>query len=153
MVTIGIDPHKQTHCGVAVDALGSELDQRTVPARRTGFGQLLDWGRRLDSERVWVIEDVRNVSGSLERFFLDRGETVVRLPPRLMSDLRRGARERGRGRMKLGEKIIDVRPLDAIRVPPQTARAFEAGPDGLEFIAVGSHHPGDGEPVEDPWVE
>ena len=60
---------------------------------------------------------------------------------------------KGRGRMKLGETIIDVRPLDAIRVPPQTARAFEAGPDGLEFIAVGSHHPGDGEPVEDPWVE
>jgi transposase len=96
MVTIGIDPHKQTHCAVAVDGLGGELAQRTAPARRTGFGQLLDWGRKLDSERVWVIEDVRNVSGSLERFLLDRGETIVRLPPRLMADLRRGARERGK---------------------------------------------------------
>jgi hypothetical protein len=28
-------------------------------------------------DRVWVIEDVRHVSGSLERFLLDRGETVV----------------------------------------------------------------------------
>jgi hypothetical protein len=41
--------------------------------------------------------------------------------------------------MKLGETIIDIRSLDAIRVPPDTARAFEAGPDGLSFIAVGPH--------------
>ena len=39
------------------------------------------------------------------------------------------------------------------RATAQTARAFEAGPDGLEFIAVGPHHPGDGESVEDPWTE
>lgn len=43
-----------------------------------------------------MIEEVRNVSGSLERFLLDRGETLVRLPPRLMADLRCGARERGK---------------------------------------------------------
>lgn len=96
MVTIGIDPHKQTHSGVAVDGLGGQLAQRTVVARRAGFGQLLDWGRKLDGERVWVIEDVRHVSGSLERFLLDRGESVVRLPPRLMADARRGVRERGK---------------------------------------------------------
>lgn len=41
-------------------------------------------------------EDVRNVSGSLERFLLDRGETVVRLAPRLMADARRGMRTRGK---------------------------------------------------------
>jgi transposase len=70
MVTIGIDPHKQTHTGVAVDGLGREVGGRTVSARREGFGQLLGWARRLGSERVWVIEDVRHVSGSLERFCL-----------------------------------------------------------------------------------
>ena len=32
-------------------------------------------------------------------------------------------------------------------------RAFEAGADGLEFLAVGPHHAGDGENVPDPWVE
>jgi transposase len=45
---------------------------------------------------VWVIEDVRHVSGGLERFLIDRGETVVRLPPRLMADARHGVRERGK---------------------------------------------------------
>ena len=59
---------------------------------------------------------------------------------------------RGSGKVKLDDEISDVRVLDAICVAPQVARAFEAGPDGLEFIAFGPHHPGDGEPVEDPWV-
>jgi len=36
MLTIGVDPHKQTHSGVAVDALGVEIAQRTVTARRQG---------------------------------------------------------------------------------------------------------------------
>jgi mannose-6-phosphate isomerase-like protein (cupin superfamily) len=59
----------------------------------------------------------------------------------------------GSGRVKLGDQILDVRPLDAVRVAPELARAFEAGPDGLEFIAFGPHHDADGEPVEDSWVE
>ena len=33
---------------------------------------------------------------ALERFLIDRGETVVRLPPRLMADARQGVRERGK---------------------------------------------------------
>lgn len=81
MVTIGVDPHKQTHTAAAVDELGSEVAHRTVLARPAGHGQLLEWARALDGERVWAVEDVRNVSGSLERFLIDRGETVVRLAP------------------------------------------------------------------------
>ena len=59
----------------------------------------------------------------------------------------------GSGRVKLDDELLDVGPLDCIRVAPSTARAFEAGPDGLEFLAVGAHHPGDGEPVQDPWTD
>jgi mannose-6-phosphate isomerase-like protein (cupin superfamily) len=58
----------------------------------------------------------------------------------------------GSGQAKLDDEILDVRRLDAIRVAPKTARAFEAGPDGLELLAFGAHHPGDGEAVEDPWT-
>ena len=58
----------------------------------------------------------------------------------------------GTGQVKLDDEILDVRPLDAIRVAPEVARAFEAGDEGLKFIAFG-HRPGDGEPVEDPWVD
>jgi mannose-6-phosphate isomerase-like protein (cupin superfamily) len=59
----------------------------------------------------------------------------------------------GSGRVKLDDEIMDVRALDAIRVAPQVARAFEAGGDGLEFLAFGPHHPGDGEAVDDGWVD
>ncbi len=58
----------------------------------------------------------------------------------------------GTGRVKLDDEISAVGPLDAIRVAPETARAFEAGPEGLEFIAFGPHN-ADGEPVDDGWVE
>jgi mannose-6-phosphate isomerase-like protein (cupin superfamily) len=58
----------------------------------------------------------------------------------------------GSGKVKLDDELIDVRRYDAIRIAPGVARAFEAGPDGLEFVAAGRHHPGDGEPVDDPWV-
>ena len=59
----------------------------------------------------------------------------------------------GSGRIKLDDDIFDVGPLDSVRVAPATARAFEAGPEGLEFLAFGPHHPGDGEPVDDLWTD
>jgi hypothetical protein len=45
--------------------------------------------------------------------------------------------------VKLDDEIIDVAQWDAIRVPPQVTRQFEAGPDGLEVIAFGEHHTSD----------
>jgi transposase len=96
MVTIGVDPHKQPHTPAAVDGLGVEVAHRTVPARPVENGQLLGWARALDCERVWAVEDVLNVSGSLERFLIDRGETVVRLAPQLMAGARPGVRTRGK---------------------------------------------------------
>ena len=96
MVTIGVDPHKQTHTAVAVDEVGRERARRTALARREGFGELVAWARALGGERVWVIQDCRHVSGPFERLLIERGETVVRLPPRLMADARQGVRERGK---------------------------------------------------------
>ena len=36
----------------------------------------------------------------------------------------------GSGRIKLDDEVIEVEPLDAIRVAPDVTRAFEAGPGG-----------------------
>jgi mannose-6-phosphate isomerase-like protein (cupin superfamily) len=60
---------------------------------------------------------------------------------------------RGTGRIKLDEEILDVRALDAVRVAPEVARAFEAGLEGLEFIAFGPHYDADGEPIVDTWID
>ncbi len=57
----------------------------------------------------------------------------------------------GSGRIKLGEEIRDIAHLDAIRVAPDVSRGFEGGPDGLEVIAFGPHHEGDGELLPDFW--
>ena len=59
----------------------------------------------------------------------------------------------GTGRVKLDDEIFNVQALDAVRVAPGVARAFEAGPEGLEFIAFGPHQDADGEPVDDSWVQ
>jgi len=59
----------------------------------------------------------------------------------------------GSGLIKLDDEFFDVRPLDAIRVAPEVARAFEAGAAGLEFLAFGPHHHADGQPVDDPWIQ
>jgi transposase len=118
MVTIGVDPHKKTHSAVAVDAVGARLDARTEPAKLDGFAALWGWARRLpDRERVWVIEDCRHVSGPLERFLLDHGETVVRLPPGLMAGARHSVRERGKSD-----------PIDALAV---ARAALQEGIDTL----------------------
>jgi quinol monooxygenase YgiN/quercetin dioxygenase-like cupin family protein len=59
----------------------------------------------------------------------------------------------GSGRVALDDQVKEVGPLDTIRVAPGSMRAFEAGPDGLEFLAVGSHHAGDPEMVPGFWPE
>jgi mannose-6-phosphate isomerase-like protein (cupin superfamily) len=59
----------------------------------------------------------------------------------------------GSGRVKLDDEIVEIEVLDAIRVAPGVVRAFEAGPDGLELLAVGPQHEGDGELIHDWWTD
>jgi mannose-6-phosphate isomerase-like protein (cupin superfamily) len=59
----------------------------------------------------------------------------------------------GGGRVKLDDEIIEIRKLDAIRVSPETMRAFEAGEEGLEILAFGQRFSGDGELVPGWWSD
>lgn len=59
----------------------------------------------------------------------------------------------GSGRVKLDDEVVEVEPLDAIRVAPGVTRAFEAGPGGLEVLAVGARHDGDGEIIPGWWTD
>ena len=45
MVLLGVDPHKDTHTVVAVDAAGRQLNQTTVAARTLGHSHLIGWAR------------------------------------------------------------------------------------------------------------
>jgi quercetin dioxygenase-like cupin family protein len=61
----------------------------------------------------------------------------------------------GSGRVRLDDEVRDLRQWDVVRVAPEVVRAFEAGPDGLELIAVGGPKPegGDGVRSDAPWPD
>ncbi len=60
----------------------------------------------------------------------------------------------GSGRVKLDDEIVRIGALDAIRVAPGVTRAFEAGPDGLEVLAVGPRRDDDrGEIIPNWWTD
>ena len=61
----------------------------------------------------------------------------------------------GSGRVRLDDEIRDISQWDVVRVAPEVLRAFEAGPDGLDIIAIGGPKPegGDGQISETPWPD
>jgi mannose-6-phosphate isomerase-like protein (cupin superfamily) len=59
----------------------------------------------------------------------------------------------GSGRVKLDNDILEIETLDAIRVAPAVTRAFEAGSQGLEILAFGARHDGDGEVIQGWWSD
>ena len=118
MIVIGADTHKSNHtCAAAKAGTGELAGEKTAAARKPGFREFLDWGRELDAERIWALEDCRHVSGSFERFLVDHGERVVRVPPKLMGESRKAERTRGKSD-----------PIDALAV---ARAALKEGPETL----------------------
>jgi mannose-6-phosphate isomerase-like protein (cupin superfamily) len=59
----------------------------------------------------------------------------------------------GSGRAKLDDEIVELATLDALRVAPSVVRCFEAGPEGLDVLAIGARHEGDGELIREWWTD
>jgi transposase len=115
MVVVGADVHKQTHTFVAVDEAGRRLGEKVVKATSDGHAEAVMWARkRFGAELIWGIEDCRNMSVRLERDLLSAGQKVVRVPTKLMTQVRASARTRGKSD-----------PIDALAV----ARAVLREPD------------------------
>jgi transposase len=121
MVIVGADVHKRTHTFVAVDEVGRILGQKSVAATTDGHREAIMWARTgFGTELVWGIEDCRNLSARLERDLMAAGQSVVRVPTKLMTAVRASARTRGKSD-----------PIDAVAV----ARAVLREPD----LPVASH--------------
>ena len=123
MVTIGADLHKRSHTLVAVDERGRKLAERTASATPAGHLALLRWATEHFAERHWALEDCRHLSRGFERDLLAAGETVVRVPPKLMAGQRRSGREPGKSdpidalataRVALREPDLPVARLDGV---------------------------------------
>jgi transposase len=111
MIVIGLDVHKQSVTAVAVDEAGRPLEEKVI---RVGSDELLGWAEALDAERLWAVEDCRQLTGWLERQLLGVGEQLVRVPPKLTVPERRAGRTRGKSD-----------PIDALAI----ARAALREPD------------------------
>jgi quercetin dioxygenase-like cupin family protein len=93
----------------------------------------------------------------------DIGVSHFRYEPNLRSRFAHSHREQeeayvvvgGSGRMLLDGDTIELRQWDAVRVAPDVVRAFEAGPEGREIIAVGGPRPegGDGAIADAAWPD
>jgi len=88
------------------------------------------------------------------------GVSYVRLAPGAKGVAHRHKRQEeiyvlvsGSASMKVGDDELELRPFDAVRVPPHVMRGIKGGPDGAEVIAIGAPNtgPGDGEKPDPDW--
>jgi quercetin dioxygenase-like cupin family protein len=85
----------------------------------------------------------------------DLGVSLFRYAANLRSPMAHSHREQeeayvvvaGSGRVLLDGDLVELRQWDVVRVAPEVVRAFEAGPDGLDVIAIGGPKPADGDGV------
>jgi quercetin dioxygenase-like cupin family protein len=85
----------------------------------------------------------------------DLGVSLFHYAPNLRSAVAHSHREQeeayvvvsGSGKILLDDDVHDLRQWDVVRVAPEVVRAFEAGPDGLDVIAVGGPKPEEGDGV------
>jgi quercetin dioxygenase-like cupin family protein len=105
-----------------------------------------------------VGERAAGVEGRFGRKHLDSrdlGISLFRYAANLRSPMAHSHREQeeayvvvsGSGRILLDDEVQDLRLWDVVRVAPEVVRAFEAGPDGLDVIAVGGPKPEGGDGV------
>lgn len=61
----------------------------------------------------------------------------------------------GSARLKLDDDIVELKPWDAVRMPKETVRNLEGGPDGAVLIlfAAPKTGPGDGPPIPGWWTD
>jgi mannose-6-phosphate isomerase-like protein (cupin superfamily) len=59
----------------------------------------------------------------------------------------------GGGQCKLEDELVELGPMDAIRIAPEVARSFRSGPDGAHILAFGAPNTDnkDVEMVADFW--
>jgi quercetin dioxygenase-like cupin family protein len=85
----------------------------------------------------------------------DLGVSLFRYSANLRSPFAHSHREQeeayvviaGSGRVLLDDEVQELRQWDVLRVAPEVVRSFEAGPEGLDLIAVGGVRPEDGDGV------
>jgi uncharacterized cupin superfamily protein len=59
----------------------------------------------------------------------------------------------GGGRIKIDDDVVEIAQWDAVRVPAGAVRNLEAGPSGMEILAVGAPATDDTEMMQEWWAD
>jgi quercetin dioxygenase-like cupin family protein len=105
-----------------------------------------------------VGERAPGIEGRFGRKHLDSrdlGVSLFRYAANLRSPVAHSHREQeeayvvvaGSGKVLLDGEVHELRQWDVLRVAPEVVRAFEAGPEGLDLVAIGGPKPEDGDGV------
>ena len=124
----------------------------------------------------YTVKNLRDVENSAERFGIEGmearfakreleltnfGLSYQKLTPNFRQPFghRHGEQEEvyvvlaGSGRVKIEDDVVELSQWDAVRVPSEAPRQFEAGPDGLEYLAIGAPQADDTEMLQGWWSE
>jgi transposase len=106
MIVVGVDVHKRSLTAVAVDEAGRQLAEQTVVA----VEELLAWAASLSGERLWAIEDCRQLTRALERDLLAVGERL------------------GGGPVSAAKLLAEIGPIERFQTDAQLARHAGVAP-------------------------
>lgn len=59
----------------------------------------------------------------------------------------------GSGRARIDDELVELGPLDVVRVGPGAVRGFEGGDETMDVLVFGPRTPGDGELLHDWWKD
>ena len=104
------------------------------------------------------VGDRAPIEGRFGRKHLDSRDLGIshwRYPPNFRSPMGHSHRVQeeayivvaGSGRVLLDDEIVELAQWDVVRVAPEVVRSFEAGPDGMDMVAVGGPRPEEGDGV------
>jgi mannose-6-phosphate isomerase-like protein (cupin superfamily) len=140
---------------------------KPAPLRFGTVGEVSDWTiislLEVDDSAAGRLDGLEVRMSRKQMESRDVGVSLFRYGPNVRNPMSHQHREQeeayvivsGFGRVRLDDEIKEVRQWDVIRVAPEVLRAFEAGPEGMDVVAVGGPKPegGDGELSDSPWPD
>jgi len=76
-IVVGVDTHKDEHVAVAVDGIGTRLDEYRVPTTPTGYVRLERWATNIGDVAAFGVEGTGSYGAGLARLLSDLGHKVI----------------------------------------------------------------------------
>jgi transposase len=130
-ITLGVDTHKDTHVGVALDGLGRFQGTLSVPANLSGYKQLVQWASEFGHLEHAGVEGTGSFGAGLTRFLKAEGISVFEV-----------ARPKRRDQHRTGKSDSLDAEAAARAVLAGTVTGEPKGADGkveMRSVPCGSH--------------